>query len=126
MTNVEKALLDLGFDNSLTGTNIIARAVGFVVDDPSAARRAIQEAYIPAAMELYGEDDQFRISRNVNYAIRKATVDGNFARRCEKLEKKWGADGLFGLVITDNNSIVPKKLIVKLAALLGDAWNKEA
>lgn len=125
MTTVRKALLELGFDDTLSGTRIIEQAVGIVVKDPAAARYMTEEVYIPAARAAGVNDSGAVIHRNVNYAIGKATLNREFGRLCEKLEKKWNAEGLFGLVITDGGRIPPKKLVMKLAALFGDEWDKE-
>lgn len=125
MTNVRKALIEIGFDDSLVGTRIVEQAVGIVVKDPGAARLMMADVFIPAARKLGVNDSGTCISRNINYAIGKATLRRDFGRLCERLEKKYGAEGLFGLVITDNGRIAPKKLVMKLATLFGDDWDKE-
>lgn len=122
MTKTMKVLIDLGFDNTITGTRIIEQAVLLAAEDPSLDRSVSERLYILAAEAIGANPDS--VGRCLRYAMQKAKERG-WESRLEKVETKYGIFGLSDEMITPSGYTSPKKLILKLAHALGEYAKSE-
>ena len=117
MTKAMKVLVDLGYDNTITGTKIIEQAVLLAARDPSLDRSVSERLYIQAAESIDASPDS--VGRCLRYATQKA-MGKDWEARLEKVETKYGIYGLTDELIVPSGYTSPKKLILKLARALGD------
>lgn len=122
MTKTMKVLVDLGFDNTILGTKIMERSVLMVTEDPSLDRSVSERLYIQAAEAVGAQPDA--APRLLQYATKKA-MNKDWEKRLEKVETKYGIDGLKDEVVLPSGYTSPKKIILKLAAALGRSASEE-
>lgn len=122
MTKTMKVLIDLGFDNTITGTKVIEQAVLLAAKDPSLDRSVSERLYIQAAEAAGASPDS--VARCLRYATQKA-MGRDWENRLEKVETKYDIYGLKDEMVVPSGYTSPKKLILKLAMALGESAGVE-
>ena len=122
MTKSMRVLVELGYDNTITGTKIIEQAVMLVAKDPSLERSVSERLYILAAEAAGASPDS--APRLIRYATQKA-MRKDWETRLEKVEAKYDIFGLKDELIVPSGYTSPKKLILMLAMALGEDAKKE-